>query len=143
MPAGAPSLLTPDMIRATVDALPRCLYLETVADLLGIDRGTLRIWVRTGAREARRRLKGRDPDRTKELNVRLHTEVMRAFAQTTSNLLDRISRASLEHWQAAAWILERRCPDLWGRDRHEVMEMKRAIKDLEARIAEMSPTGTR
>lgn len=138
---GAPSKLSEDLIARAVEALPRCLYLETVADLLGIDRGTLRNWLRRGAKEMRRRARGRTPHRAEDLHVRFHQEVMRAFAQTTSDLLDRIRGASEIHWQAAAWILERRCPDLWGRDRHEVLEMKRSIKELEARIAEMSPQG--
>lgn len=138
---GAPGKLTEDLLRDAVEAMPRCLYLETVANLLGVTRDTLRRWLRRGAKELRRRERGHPPRTAEDIYLRFHQEVMHAFAQTTSDLLDVIKRAAEVHWQAAAWMLERRCPDLWGRDRHEVLEMKRAIKELEARIAEMSPTG--
>jgi len=137
---GAPSKLTEDLLRCAVEAMNRSLYMETVADLLGIDRNTLRAWLKRGAREQRRRACGHTPRSAEDIYLRFNQQIRNALAQTTVNLLDTILQAAQTDPKAATWLLERRSPDLWGRDRHEILELKRSIKALEARIAELSPS---
>src|SRR5262249_57922855 len=51
MPAGRPSLLTPEVLEEVRRLLPTVLYLETVADYLGLSRQTWRGWLRRGRKE--------------------------------------------------------------------------------------------
>lgn len=43
-----PTKLTPELQAAYLDALKRAWYFETAADLAGIDRGTVRRWIKRG-----------------------------------------------------------------------------------------------
>jgi transposase len=61
-------------------------------------------------------------------------EVEKAEAQYAGRLLRVIDKASGLQWQAAAWILERRFPEQWGR--HLVTEPP---KSEEQKIAALSP----
>jgi len=51
---GRPTALTPEVLEHVRRLLPTCLYLETVADFLGLDRSTVRKWLKRGAQEHRR-----------------------------------------------------------------------------------------
>ena len=46
--------MTPDVIEDVCRLLPTALYLETVANFLGIHRTTFRRWLNRGAKEAHR-----------------------------------------------------------------------------------------
>jgi hypothetical protein len=46
----------------------------------------------------------------------------KAKAQAVVRMVGRIDRAAGEHWQAAAWFLERRRPEDWGSCRRDIAE---------------------
>ena len=54
MPGGRPSKLTADIIHKVKTFLPVCMYIETLADSLEIDRQTFYNWYHRGEAEARR-----------------------------------------------------------------------------------------
>lgn len=100
--ARPPIDLTPELQETIVGALRAGNYLETAAALVGIHHDTLREWVK----------KGRRGDPRYEA---FSAAVSQAIASAEARDLAVIGKAAGEHWQAAAWRLERRFNDRWGR----------------------------
>jgi hypothetical protein len=101
--AGRPPIeLTEEMQELIVSALKAGNYLETAAALAGIHPDTLREWVKKGRRG--------DP-RYEDLA----DSIVKAIAAAEARDLSVIGRAAQDYWQAAAWRLERRFNDRWGR----------------------------
>lgn len=134
MPAGRPTALTPEVIEDVRRLLPTVLYLETVADFLGLDRTTIRKWLRRGAIEDKRlrRNPKAEPSEKEALFREFFLVYKKGLAEGLFHDLGVIKKASADQvgpdgqilrkgeWQAAAWRAERRFPDLWGRrDKHE------------------------
>jgi hypothetical protein len=128
-PGGRPTQLTPQVLEDVRRLLPTCLYLETVADYIGVTRATIGNWLRRGAREARRlartqraRLRKREA-----IFVEFFYVYKRALAEGAIFDLGVIKKAAQDQtdaegklirpgqWQAAAWRAERRFPEQWGR----------------------------
>jgi hypothetical protein len=117
---GRPTKLTPTVERAVCKAVRAGNYIETAAALAGINKDTLYDWLKRGAREATRIDAGHEPDAGEAPYVQFSDAVKKALAESESADLRRIERAGADQWQAAAWRLERRFPDRWGRQRVEV-----------------------
>lgn len=82
---------------------------DTAAAHGGISRTTFYEWMQKGARAA----SGKYAD--------FADAVQKAEAEAKGELIDIVKAQSLRNWQAAAWLLERRYPDEFGRrDRHHV-----------------------
>src|SRR5262245_55296527 len=109
MPAGRPSALTPEVIEEVRRILPVVLYLDTVGDYLGLDRSTWRKWLSRGRKEARRL--SRSPRARPKESEALYLEFFDAFKKgmASGEIYDAgvIKQAAGQHWQAAAWRLER------------------------------------
>lgn len=107
-PLGRPTKLTPDLQAVIVKAIKAGATHETAALSAGIARSTFYDWKAKG--------EAGDPDYS-EFSDALKI----AEAQGTVKLLERIQDASFDpkFWQAAAWILERRYPETYGRQRIE------------------------
>ncbi len=112
-----PTKLTPELQAAYLDALKRAWYFETAADLAGIDRGTVRRWIKRGRRER------------KGLYHEFCTAVKKASGERLATAIGRIEAA--EEWQASAWLLERSAPHLWSNHRHEITDIKRRLAEIE------------
>jgi len=105
---GRPTKLTPELQKQIVAYITAGSYIETAAAAAGIDKTTLHDWLRRG--------KAGD----KPFDEFSHA-VERAMGQADMRDLAVIDRASQDGvWQAAAWKLERKHPDKWGRTRVEV-----------------------
>ena len=119
MPAGRPSLLTPEIIEDVRRLLPTVMYLESVGDYLGIGRVTWRMWLKRGAREAKRLQNPRaKPKESEKLYLEFLNTYKKALAEGELYDLGVIKKASAEQWQAAAWRAERRFPKRWGKRDH-------------------------
>lgn len=120
---GRPLKITPEIQADLIKMLSAGNYLETAAAYCGISTDTVRGWVKRGEQEAQR-LKA---DST-AWPIKSETEFMELAiairqAQATSEIRDvmLIGNAARDQWQAAAWRLERRYPDKWGKkERHEL-----------------------
>lgn len=115
---GRPALmdLKPNICDDIIKAVRMGNYLETAAAYAGITKETLFAWLRRGAKEDKGPFKDFSDSITKGL------------AEAEMLDLGRIQEASKTNWQAAAWKLERRNPNRWGRkDRTPVTPEEEAI----------------
>lgn len=110
--------MTPDIVAQTPDVLPTLQYLETFAQWIGVDRSAVLQWLRRG-REERRRTS--DPRAKPRPDEAIYVEFLRAYElgmlKTEKAALEAIIKVGTQGlvWQAAAWILERRFPERWGK----------------------------
>jgi transposase len=125
MPSGRPTKLTPDLQRQVCDALRRGAYVETAAAMAGVSKVTLYGWLKLGAREE------------EGPHVEFLNAVEKAQAEAEMRDLDRVDAAAEGGtWQAAAWRLERRSAERWGRP-----GMRVAKPVLETASEDDCPTG--
>jgi transposase len=103
-----PTKLTKDTSTAICEAVKRGNYIETAAALAGVHRATLYEWLKKGRSEAT----GIYHDFAEAMEL--------ALAESEDTMLVLIGNAAEEQWQAAAWRLERRYPEKYGRRRVEV-----------------------
>jgi hypothetical protein len=129
MRTGRPTALTPEVIEDVRRLLPVVMYVETVADYLGVDRTTVSKWLKRGAKEEKRlrRNPGAKTTQKEALFLEFFLVYKKGLAEGLFCDLATIKKASVDQigedgqiirkgeWQAAAWRAERRFPDLWGR----------------------------
>lgn len=111
------SKLTKETQKKIVDQLKSGNYIETASAFAGIHKQTLYNWLKRGAREKQRveeTVNGKvRKEESKFVEFSNEVEQAQAFAEVRDvNLL---AKAAEENWQAAAWRLERKFPDRWGR----------------------------
>jgi len=137
---GRPTKLTPEILSKICDALRAGNYRETAAAFAGIRKSTFYDWIRQGARAPH------------GIYRELHDAVEKALADSEARDVALIGKAAGDgDWQAAAWRLERKFPERWGRrDRHEVdanihgkvkVSADDAIQELSRLLAARTPTG--
>lgn len=112
---GRPEKLTPELQQKIVDAIRMGAYIETAAAYAGINKSTLYDWMKRGARAKSGKYK------------EFSNAIEKALAESEMRDLAVIAKASQENWQAAAWRLERKFPDRWGR-----RKAKSEIEKIEA-----------
>jgi transposase len=101
--SGRPTKLTPEVQKRIIDALRAGNYVETAAAYAGIGRQTLYDWLHRGAKEG------------KGAYHEFHEAVEKALAESEVRDVALIAKAAEAQWQAAAWRLERRAPERWGK----------------------------
>lgn len=114
--------LTPERQTTICDLVRAGNDLSVAAACAGISRSTLFGWLRHGEAE--------------ESGVyRDFTDALRqAEAEAEAEMLTRIRTAALDTWQAAAWYLERRHPDRWGRRAR--LDVRHSLEDEARRWAQ-------
>src|SRR5215831_1342471 len=150
-PGGRPAALTPQVLEDVRRLLPTCLYLETVADFVGLDRTTVRKWLKRGAKEHQRVSRNRRARirKAEAPFVDLFLVYKKALAEGLIYDLGIIKKAAADQvvsdeagrpvsvrpgqWQAAAWRAERRFPEQWGR-KDTVVSNDVSQRELDAEI---------
>lgn len=101
--AGRPTKLTPELQKKIIDAIRAGNYMETAAAYAGISKDTFFRWLRKGARAK------------SGIYKEFHDAVEKALAEAEVRDVMIIANAATSDWKAAAWRLERKFPDRWGR----------------------------
>ncbi len=126
-PAGRPSKLTDEVQKVIVEAVERGNFYSAAAERAGIDYSTFKRWMEKGQQD------GAEFDRYRAFRA----AILVANAECQDVQLSRINTAARTGtWQAAAWILERRFPEEWGRKdkvQHEGADAFAAFLDEVAR----------
>lgn len=102
---GRPTKLTDTVQQAIVSALRAGNYVETAAQYAGINKQTVYNWIKHGE-------DGREPYKS------FLDAIKKAQADSEARDVAIIAKAADTQWQAAAWRLERKFPDRWGRRDH-------------------------
>lgn len=100
----AKTKLTPELQERFCEAIENGDSILGACGYVGIDESTYYNWIKR-ANEAKSRTKF----------VKFKECVDKAKAKALHNFEQVITSASMEHWQAAAWMLERRHPNLYGK----------------------------
>ena len=89
------SAMTPDKVQAILKAVSLGVWPDRAAEMAGVSPSTMRA------------MRKRDPE--------FATALKRAEATAESGIHGKILRHMDKHWQACAWMLERRWPKRWRR----------------------------
>ena len=128
---GRPTKLTPELTVKICDMLRAGNYLETAAAYAGIDKATLHRWLKRGRAEMDRiasQGKGKIK-RSEQPFVDFCNSVEKALSEGEVRDLIIISNAAKSDWKAAAWKLERKFPDKWGRKERVDANLHHSGKD--------------
>lgn len=120
---GRPLKLNEKMKEDLIKLIAAGNYIETAAAFSGIAHMTLRNWIRRGEREIQRLSEDPEvrPIKSETPFKELAESIRKAQAESEMRDVMLIGKAASEQWQAAAWRLERRYPDRWGKkERHEL-----------------------
>ena len=124
---GRPTKLNYKVREKIVQAIKAGNYIETAAAYAGINKSTLYDWLKRGEREKQRVAK--NPRyrirKSEKIYVEFSDAVEKALAEAEMRDVLLIGKAAEEQWQAAAWRLERKFPDRWGR---KVIEHKGSLE---------------
>jgi hypothetical protein len=144
-----PTQLTKELIELFSQLLPIVPYLETAGDLLRVPRWTWIAWIKNAHRVDKLAEQNEHlPEHQQhvftphdDLCVDFLREYRRGRAIFFANCLRKIQ----DHpsWRAQAWILERRFPEQWGKDRLVYKQIERQIKELEAMMQALQPQAPR
>lgn len=143
MADGRPTKLTPEVQHRIVQAIQAGNYMETAAAYAGINKSTLYLWLKRGARE-KERLEKNSRARMRKSEapfVEFSNAIQKALAEAEMRDVMLIGKAAAEQWQAAAWRLERKFPQRWGRrvaieDAKERDSARNALAELMQRLRE-------
>jgi hypothetical protein len=141
MPRGRPTKLTPDLQERIVEAIRAGAYVETAAALAGVNKTTFYDWLRKGARakrgayhdfslaveEALAQSEADDLAVIEKAGRGYEVRRTKAVRSEDGTVETTVETSTRFDWQAAAWRLERRFPERWGR----------SARDLEARVREL------
>lgn len=112
---GRPSKLTPEVQATILNSLRAGNYLEPSCHLANVAPQNVYLWIKRGAAEQLRIDAGK-PANDDETPYREFRDAVKA-AQAQSEIRDvaLIAKAAEKQWQAAAWRLERKHYERWGR----------------------------
>ena len=115
-----PTKRTPEVEAAILAAIEVGMTRTAAAAAVGVDRRTLASWTRRFAT--------------------FRAEVEKAEARAAQRMVNQIVTAARTTWQAAAWFLERRYPEDWGRrERVDVsVDIRREAERLAAELGGVS-----
>lgn len=132
---GRPTALTEDTIGRIVTALSQGATYLLAAKYGGVSYNTFNEWCKRGAAELDRRegnvKEGTRQWESEQIFVEFYEATQKAEAQAAVGWLAKIEKAASDGaWQAAAWKLERRYPDRYGRTRidHDVTSNGETLK---------------
>ena len=134
---GRPCKLTDELQQRIIDAMHHGAYIETASAYAGINKETLYRWLKLGARardvgkkskftafsnaieRAMADCELRDLETiglfARGLPVEVHHEKTTVDAHGHTSTETKVERRIERHWTAAAWRLERKHPERWGR----------------------------
>lgn len=125
--AGRPSSMTPEVVDKLLQALRAGNFRNVAAEWAGIEDRTLRNWMAKGQAEK----KGRHRD--------FFRRVMEAEQAAEIRAVGLLMKAAENDAKHAAWWLERKFPERWGRkDRHEVTGANGGPMQTESAVAALT-----
>jgi hypothetical protein len=114
--AGRPSKISKEISDAIVENLRLGNYIEHASAACGINKSTLYLWLERGRKEQEKIDAGLPANPDEQIFMEFSNAVEKAKAQSEVRDVTLIEKAATDgSWQAAAWKLERKFPQKWGR----------------------------
>lgn len=136
---GRPQILTPELQQKVCTAIELGNYIETAAAYVGVRKETLYDWMRRGARYHRGDKGSEDDAIFGEFSDAIDT----ALAKSEVRDIMAVDRGAKKHWQAAAWKLERRFQNRWGRkDNIDIAHSGRIETEVSAKATLLDKLGS-
>lgn len=112
---------TPELIAAICKHLRIGAYRKDAIKAAGVAETTFYHWIERGGKERRHIDSGKKPRKRESAYLHALQSIEKAEAESSLGDLAMITRAAQDGaWQAAAWKLERRNPEQWGRQRLDI-----------------------
>lgn len=114
---GRPTKLTQELMDEIIKVIRSGNYIETACAYAGIEKKSLYNWMKRARKELERLDKNprAKMKKSEAIYVDFLHAVEKALAYAEIRDVTLIGKAAEESWQAAAWRLERKFPDKWGR----------------------------
>lgn len=114
---GRPTKFTPERRNQIISLIKAGNYLDTACQASGVTYSAFREWMKRGELEYERIMEANTskPKKSEQEFLDFFEAVQKAEATAEARNLTIINKAAEKNWQAAAWYLERRAPDRWGR----------------------------
>lgn len=117
--------LNQEMIEKAYKYIAAGNYVETVCEYLGISKNTWYVWLRKG--EKQKQGVYRD----------FYDAIKKAEAEAEMRNVAIIQKAAQDTWQAAAWFLERKYPERWGKRDTALEDIQKQQNEMLSRIKEI------
>lgn len=132
-PGGRPTVFSDEIAETILTYINAGAYIETAAAAAGVEKKTFYLWLKKGKKYD----KGEDTsEEGRKLSQFLHA-VKVALARAELRDLMLIGKAAQTNWTAAAWRLERKFPDRWGRkDRLDLNTSPQIKKTIEIEVVD-------
>lgn len=127
---GRKTLLTPELQQAICDNITAGLNQEDAAEYAGVPLRTFYNWLQRGEREEKRLAQspGAKPQPREAIFLQFWQAVKKARLDFKRTQIRNVKQAALQHWQASAWLLERRWPKEFGQ---QVLVRQQVVDELE------------
>ena len=130
-PVGRPSQLKDPARQAILDAIQNGAPYTEACAAVGISTATMRGWKRQGELDTRA---GKS-----SAFAAFFADVQKARGLFVAEGVAAIKEASRQSWQARAWLLERRRPELFADNRAELRRMEKQVAELMKLLADIKP----
>ncbi len=122
MPGRTPRIADPELRHLIVEAVRQNMPYNAAAALAGVSETGLHLWKLKGNQAEAKEMRGEPLN----INEQAYLEFMRSLKHAASDAIERnlaiIQTAAGKSWQAAAWLLERRHPQMFSV--HRVLEVQ-------------------
>lgn len=127
---GRRTLLTPELQQAICANIAAGLSQRDAAELAGVPSSTFYGWLQRGETERKRLEKSKraKPKASEKPFMEFSEAVKKALLDYKKARITGIQQAAAEHWQANAWILERRFPNEFGQ---KILVRQQVVAELE------------
>jgi len=106
--------LTPKIIEEAAKLISIGSYARTAMHALNINPSTWYEWIKIGDRAAHKLTKNEELTPDERMKYNFTTALKKAEGMFIAQNLNLIQQAAPKNWQAAAWLLERRHPDMFS-----------------------------
>jgi transposase len=138
----AKTLCSPDLVEAICRHLRIGAYRKDAVKAAGVGLSTFYYWIERGGKERRHIDSGRKARKREGAYLAALECIEKAEAESCLSDLAVITKASMDGaWQAAAWKLERRNPEQWGRQRLDIQASGQLIVEGAGWLSKKIDTG--
>ena len=127
-----PLYLTQELIKQISNLILAGAYVETACAAAGISKMIYYEWLKLGNK--RKHCDQKDKKHIDVLYEQFTDAINKAVVQAELRDVIRIDKAAEEHWTAAAWKLERKYPERWGRKIRVDGEVNQKV-EIDAKIS--------